>query len=193
MVVILMSKDNKFPIKYAVLELKQQGGYSNNYEDIIRGYIVSKCWLVESSIKYFSSGESEISHKVIFPYSSLDDFKASLHNNRKYIGKRIIPSYDACDEPYPVDIVTDLFDTYEEAKAKAKEKNDALRRELILTVPYRTYYQQFKPTFEYVEKNFKNELAICQLFEDEVEENTKDMIITPNIEDKKGIQLLKKL
>lgn len=183
--------DNKFPIKYAVLELKQKGGYTNNYEDIIRGYIVSKCWVVESSIKYSSSGESKISHKVIFPYSNLDNFKASLHNNGKYIGERIMPSYDACDEPYPVDIVTDLFDTYDDAKVKAKEKNDALRKELIITIPYRKYYPQFKITFVDVEEKFKSELAICQLFENEVEENTKDMIITPNIEETKGIQLLK--
>lgn len=187
-----MSKDSKFPIKYAVLELKQKGGYTNNYEDIIRGYIVSKCWVVESSIKYFSSGESEVSHKVVFPYSSLDDFKASLRNNGKYIGKRIIPSYDANDEPYPVDIVTDLFDTYEDAKAKAKEKNDALQKDLVLTVPYKAYYPQFRISFAEVEEKFKSELAICQLFEDEVEENTKDMIITPSMKDYKILQLLKK-
>ena len=54
-----MYKDNNFPIKYAILELKEKGGYITNYEYIVRGYIVSKCWVVESSIKYFSDGDSE--------------------------------------------------------------------------------------------------------------------------------------
>ena len=42
-----MSRENNFPIKYAVLELKEEGGYITNYKDIVRGYIVSKCWVAE--------------------------------------------------------------------------------------------------------------------------------------------------
>ena len=89
-----MSEENNFPIKYAILELKEKSGYLANYKDIVRGYIVSKCWVVESSIKYFSNGESKIFHKVIFPYKSLDVFKTSLCNNSKYMGERSIPRYD---------------------------------------------------------------------------------------------------
>ncbi len=35
-----MDKDNNFPIKYAILKLKEKGGYITNYKDITRGYIV---------------------------------------------------------------------------------------------------------------------------------------------------------
>lgn len=94
-----MSSKNKYPIKYAVLELKESGGWPVGYKDIIRGNIVSKCYVVESSIRY---GDSKIFHKVVFLFSSLETLKQSLHNQSQYIGEKAIPSYDANGDPYPI-------------------------------------------------------------------------------------------
>ena len=35
-----------FPIKYAVEELKVDGGYVYDYNDITKGFIVSKCYVL---------------------------------------------------------------------------------------------------------------------------------------------------
>ncbi len=171
-----MANSNNFPIKYAVLKLKDNGGYYTYYEDIVRGYIVSKCWVVQSSIKYYANGKNEIFHKVIFPYKDLDAFKISLKYNEEYLGQRVIPSYDFNFNPYPTDIVSNLFNTYDEAKIMADELNEEMKRKLILDMGLR-----FKKTLSELEKEFKEQLNICQLFEKLSLLNTEDMIITDDI------------
>lgn len=61
-----MNEDLRFPIKYAVLELKSPGGYSTNYEDVTEGFIVSKCYVVGCEVKYFPTGEAKVTYKVYF-------------------------------------------------------------------------------------------------------------------------------
>ena len=181
-----MSKDNNFPIKYAILELKEKGGYLTNYEDIVRGYIVSKCWIVESSIKYFSNGNSIFFHKVIFPYKDLDTFKISLSNNIEDIGKRVIINYDFNYNPYPIDIVSEIFDSYEDAKKRAEEKNKELKNSNL-------YFNISDPTFKQALSNyeyqFEEQLSICQLFEQLSLLASEDMKISQD----KELQLVKKI
>ena len=55
-----MSTINSRMIKYfynteEIANLKKEGSYLAHYKDVIQGYIVSKCWVVESSIKYYSN------------------------------------------------------------------------------------------------------------------------------------------
>ena len=185
-----MNRNNNFPINYTVLELKEDGGYITNYEDIVRGYIVSKCWVVESSIKYYEDGNSKLFHKVIFPYKNLETLKASLRNNSKYIGERVIINHDFNYNPYPTDIVTNLFDTYEEAKLKAEEKNKELKNQIVSKVYFNISDSKFKQMLATCEQEFSAQLSICQLFEELSLLKTKDMTITKSINQE--LQLLKK-
>ena len=63
-----MKEKVNFPIKYAVLELTQSGGWMVDYKDITKGFIVSKCYVIEDNIIYDSDGNSKIVHKVFFPF-----------------------------------------------------------------------------------------------------------------------------
>jgi len=186
-----MSSKNMYPIKYAVLELKEHGGWVTGYKDIVRGNIVSKCYVVESSIKYFSSGESQIFHKVVFPFSDLETFKQSLRNQSEYIGEKTAPRYDANGNPYPVDIVAELFDTYEDAKIKAHEQNENLKHQIISRVLCSISDASFKQKLADYEKEYMEQLSICELFEKNVLLNTEDMNITHEMNENKKLQLLK--
>ncbi len=188
-----MNSESNFPIKYAILELKEKGGYITNYKDIVRGYIVSKCWVVESSIKYFSDGNSKLFHKVIFPYQDLNTLKTALRNNDEYIGERVTINYDCNYNPYPVDIVSELFDSYEEAKSIAEEKNKEMKKNIASKIYFSISDPRFKQTLSNYEHEFVEQLSNCQLFEKLAILETEDMTITESINQENGLPLLKKL
>lgn len=179
-----MNNENKYPVQYAVLELKEKGGYLVGYKDIIRGNIVSKCYVVESSIKYSSDGNKQIFHKVVFPFKSLETLKLSLRNNSEYIGEKAAPGYDANNEPYPVDIVSDVFDTYEEANVKAQERNEKMKQLSVSD-------DETKRVLTEYEKDFMGQLSICKLFERLALAKTEDMNITHELEEDIKLELLK--
>ena len=156
-----MERELNYPIKYAVLELKEQGGWTFGYNDITIGFIASKCYVVGSSIKNHSNGESDISYDVVFPLKNISDFKFFLKLGMLYNEKHKVPLYDGFGKHYPVTIVSDLFDNYEEAKCAAGLKNDELKEES-----------------EQNEKLFLENLSVCQKFEDLVLRKTENMIIT---------------
>ena len=167
--------NNNFPIKYAILPLKEEGGYLVNYQDIIRGYIVSKCWVIESSIKYISNDNFKIYHKVIFPYKNLTMFKKYLVHKENDLEPRVLPNSDS------LDIVLNLYDSYEKAKQDASEKNEIMRHELILNIPYNISDYEFKKNLAVLENEFKEQLSICQLFENNILLKTFDMNINNNL------------
>lgn len=186
-----MSKEINYPVKYAVLELKIEGGWSFGYKNITQGFIVSKCYVVESSIVYHSDGKNTIIHKVVFPFSDISLLQNSLTNGSKNIGKENIPSYDACNNPYPVNVVTDLFDSYEEAKGDAEEKNEEIKNNLILRVALGNLS---KEQFKILKQEFEQRLELCYLFEKLALEATEDMKISEQLstnEQEPSIKVLK--
>lgn len=173
-----MRGELKYPIKYAVLELKESGGWLVEYEDITQGFIVSKCYVVESNIKYYSNGENEITHKVVFPFKNISDFKLSLQRGTSYNIDETVPSYDACGNPYPVDNVSCLFDSYEEAQEIAVRKNEEMKRKLISNVSLSD--ENWKVKHEKLEIDFLENLSICHQFEKLILMRTKNMNISAN-------------
>lgn len=170
-----MRENVKYPIKYAVLELRKSGGASVCYKDITLGYIVSKCYVMEVSIKNFPSGNNKVSYKVVFPFKDIDikNIKLALpEDNNYYIGEKTLPSYDANGEPYPIDEVSDLFESYEEAKKEAEVKN-----------------QKFLEINKKSE-DIKEQLTICQKYEKLVSLKTVDMNVTSDVRLKEVVQLL---
>lgn len=182
-----MEKQLNYPIKYAVLELKEKGGYLVGYKDITNGFIASKCYVVGTNIKYYSEGFSKITHRVVFPYDNLAIFKASLHKGKTNIGEENFPHYDASNNPNPVWIVEQLFDTYEEAKSAAEEKNEEYKENLIMEVPMQrdtqlregiTSVSNWKKQYEVLTREFEKKLEICNLFEEEMLSLTQDMEVS---------------
>lgn len=192
-----MNKEINYPIKYAVLELKERGGYLVGYEDITQGFIVSKCYVIESNIVYNSDGSNKIIHKVVFPFDNIENFKISLRNGRQNIGNAQMPKYDACGKIYPINVVTDLFDSYDFAKVAAEEKNEEHRRNLLSKVPSpisaRFSKLNWKKHYENLRQEFEEELEICNLFEQLVLQTTEDMNISEELSTDKQKSFVKVL
>jgi hypothetical protein len=182
-------KNINYPIKYAVLELKSRGGWLVGFRDITQGFIASKCYVVETNIVYHQDGSHSITHKVVFPYEDIDCLKSSLQYGRKNIGEEQIPSYDACDHPYPVNIVGDLFDSYEEAKKYAEAKNEAYKRNLITNVSMLD--ENWQDKFESLIQQYNNSLEICYMFETIALDKTADMLITESKDEPPMIRVLR--
>ncbi len=168
-----------YPIKYAVLELVERGGYSVRYANNVQGFIASKCYVIESSLLYCSDGSSKTIHKVVFPYEDIDLFKSTLKNNNPYLGTPQIPRINACGEVFQINEVTDLYDTYESAKAAANEKNDKYKRNILMYTTSPCYYKtsdtDFIKHYEDLCDSFNKSIEICNLFEQLGSEETKDM------------------
>ena len=177
-----MEKEINYPIQYAVLELKTSGGWSVGYKDVTQGFIVSKCYVVESNIVYHSDGTNKITHKVVFPFEDISCLQIS-QNRIQNIGEEKIPSYDACNHPYPVQVVNELFDSYEDAKISAEEKNEEHKHNLVLKVYIGKTNK--KEQLEKLKREFEQRLKLCYLFEQLVLEATKDMRISEPISNKK--------
>ena len=173
-----MSKELKYPIKYAVLEVKEQGGWACGYQEITQGYIVSKCYVIESGIRYHSNGKNELTHKVVFPFKNFAEFRMALQRGATFMGEEIVPSYDACGNPYPLDIVMDLFDSYEEAHILSSQKNEEKQRKLILEVSISDDNWQTK--YEKLNMAFLEMLGMCQKFEELITLETANMNVTDN-------------
>jgi len=181
----------KFPIKYAVLELKTNGGYSTNYEDVTVGFIVSKGYVVESKIRYTSNGKAEKSYQVVFPFNDIDAYSKSLfYKIETYHEDRKIPRLDASYNYYPVQIVSEVFDTYEEAFLAVNAKNSNLKSRIWLY--YSVLDPNFKEKHEKALKKFAEKLAICKSYEDFVTENTGDMIVTKSADFEDIVRLERK-
>ena len=103
------------------------------------------------------------SHKVVFPFNDIKLFKISFNRGRQNIGKANILSNDAAGRPYPVNIVSELFDSYEEAKMAAKERNKEYKIKLL--VEEALLCTNWQEQMEKIEKEFEQKLALCFLFE----------------------------
>ena len=176
-----MNKEINYPVKYAVLELKEKGGWLVGYEDITQGFIVSKCYLIESNVVYHSDGTSTINHKVVFPFEDISSFKTSIRNGRQNIGDENIPHYDACNRPYPINVVSNLFDTYELAKEVAIEKNEEHKQNIIYRVPEvrgEILNSNWNERFDFFTREFEENLRISNLFEQLILAATENMDIS---------------
>ena len=67
--------EKNYPIKYAVMQVLEDGGWLYDYEDILIGHIVSKCYLIESKVRYYKDDENRIIHYVLFPYKRIESYK----------------------------------------------------------------------------------------------------------------------
>lgn len=120
-----------YPIKYAVMPIIEQTGWSHGLHELEREYdvvcyIVSKCYLINDLTKYKEDGCSIKEYEVVFPYQP-SEF------NR---WKRNIPEYNLihryCTNSNKVDAV---YDSYEEALKSATTKNEKLCEKTWIYLP----------------------------------------------------------
>lgn len=178
-----MSEELKFPVMYAVLELKEEGGYCYNYEDITRGFVVSKCYVLKAITNYEKDGTAKTSYLVSFPYNNIKDFRyeLSIDEECSYIGKATVPHKEANDDWSRDDttIVWDLFSTYEEAKELANIRNKELRQNAELfgsveSILSSSTKQQCKIRLTELETSLK----ICETYEALIQNETSGMMVT---------------
>ena len=175
-----MEKELNYPIKYAIQELTIQGGFTQNYEEITLGFIVSKCYVINQNIKYLQNGTFETIYKVVFPYKDIDSFRYSLSGHHHYNEEPSIPKYNYCRECTNSNKVSELFDTYEEASLQAEIFNQEKRKKI-----------NFCNINAYTElvKQHNKDLEICKQFEQLINELQTNMTITKdNISTKKLIK-----
>lgn len=167
-----MEHDLRYPVKYAILELKERMGWVDNYEEKICGFIVSKCYVVDSNVKYLSDGTVKISHKVVFPFKNNSYYELSL----QHINEMPNPSRDLSGDCYEADIVSEIFDSYDEAHTIAWQKNKDLERNLVLKVYISD--PDFKEKYQKLKDEFNQKLDICQRVEEWILSHTIGMKIS---------------
>ena len=169
-----MNKEINYPIKYAVLELKERDGYLNEYDNITKGFIPSKCYVIESDTIYNPDGSNKKTHIVVFPFQDLKGFKISLGN----IGKANIPNFEEYEVKCPINMVTELFDNYENAKIVAEQKNEELKCKLLSKY---TSSNSSRLSYENYKHRIENGLKICYMFEQLVQIATDNMEISEEL------------
>lgn len=150
-------KNEKFdyPIKYAVMPIEENIYYSWNEKE--KGqrtvcYIVSKCYVINEN-KMVTENQEKTMYEIAFPYQKTE------YN----IFSRIYPN-DFDDNT--ISLTNELFDTFEEAKILADEKNNEILSYKIGTVPFSKYYIE---TIKVIEKMHKNTLNQYKLIEQDIE------------------------
>lgn len=102
-----MSKMN-YPVKYSVLnpiELTKRSELCYTYDVV--GYFVSKVYVVGETVRYFDDGTSKKQYQIVFPY---------LNRTELLQGQRHVPEYDYDGTCSNARCVSEIFDSYEEAK-----------------------------------------------------------------------------
>jgi len=160
-------------IKYAVEELKVDGGFINDYQDITKGFIVSKCYVIEDIIRHPFENPIQM-YLVSFPYYNFEDFSIYLDRNINY---KYYYEENGVNKPNSLRRVSTIFDTYEEAKEKANIENEMLKDTLTADANCLGFWKELKE----IEDNFYDTMKKCEKYEDWILENTKDMEIS-NVE-----------
>ena len=165
--------DYNYPVKYAVMTVLKEGGWLNGYEDITVGHIVSKCYLIESKLRYYRNGTHRLTHNVLFPYQDIESYKRC----GKLI-QRIYPHLTASGEVSDTKVVQYIFDDYDEAKSLKEKLNEDFIIGSISDLWIKNNVSKSK--FEEYKNSLIEEIKFCDKFEIDIEEKLKDMKLTHN-------------
>ncbi len=154
------------PVHYGILSVRDN--YNNNI-----GYVVSKCYLIRESKKYFPKGGYVCRYDVIFPYTISSGFE---------IKKTHTPytSYDYDDLPIGTENIPVIFDK----KSKALDFRDSLNQNIV-NDKIGVISNVTQEKCDTVRKEFKKYLTKLFILENEIEDLNKDMILEKNINGKR--------
>ena len=112
-----MKNELNYPIKYAVLGIKEQ-------EDEIVAYIAEKVYVISEKVEYFKDGTSKKKYQVVFPFKNRKDYKTG----------GVTPEFTHYNQCYNSDIIDVLYDSYEEAKSISSTLNKKLREDSLVGI-----------------------------------------------------------
>jgi len=159
---------NNYPIKYTVIPMIEQVGWSHGMNELEREYgtvyyIVSKCYLIGENKKYSIDGTVITEYQVVCPFSK-GEFN-TWHKDE--------PSFNLIHGNCTNSIKTDtLFDSFDEAKVVKKQKNEDLLVQKFVYMPIETY----KTKHQEIEDEFNKTADYYDKLESEIENRTQDLI-----------------
>ena len=163
----------KQQIKYAIQELsieKEADYYVDEYIKETKGFIVSKCYVLEDRICYSNSGKTH-KYAVSFRYDDFESFMAYYNRFKLVYGDNCYKYYVGYISNHPKTYVVDeLFDSYEEAKIIADARNSHLKWESVSNTSSNAYDE--------LSSSIDNTLSICGEYEKFIFANTTDMEVT---------------
>jgi len=171
-----------YPIKYAILGIEEQVGWSPGLHEMEReydicGYIVSKVYVVGEFIKYNRDGSYKKFYHVVFPFTSV------------YEKSRQVPSYNINRDCHNYVNVSEIFDNFDDAKLLSSEKNKELRSRTYLPIIYGSN-MSWKDRILKGQELFDKRMVSYLEFENFISMETIDMEVTPDEKMKNKVRKL---
>ena len=154
-----MKNGLNFPIKYAVLGIKEQG-------DEIVAYSAEKVYVISEKVEYFKDGTSKKKYQVVFPFKNREDYKTG----------GVTPEFTHYNQCYNSDIIDDLYDSYEEAKDVSKALNKELRQVSLVGID--TSIKEWPEQVMKKQRMFDQKLAIYEDLELAIASLEIDMLVS---------------
>ena len=162
---------NNYPIKYAVMPIIEQTGWTPGLHELEREYgivcyIVSKCYVVGREEKYNRYGNTICEYKVVFSYG-----KDNQYGDLSRVEPEFCLMNGRCNNSTNVDKV---FDSFEEAKEETEKKNkEILSKELS----YIRVDDNFHQNVSLVREKREEVVNYYQKIENMIEENSTDLVV----------------
>lgn len=171
---------NNYPIRYAVRPIVEQIGWSHGLNELEReygtvAYIVSKCYVISQTKRYFQNGEEDENYSVVFPYQ-----KDSAYS--EYY--RVDPSFNIYEQCINSTVVDKIFMTREEAMEEARILNEKIVKRKIVALHYNS---KFKDNVREIRESQKEKLEDYKFLEELSKEKTSDMIVGAPFKEQKII------
>lgn len=163
-----VKKELKYPIKYAVMPIKEQIGWYPGLHELERecdvvANIVSKCYVIREDKEYLQDGTLKIKYEVVFPSLKFGGFELA------------VPEYNFYSQCTNSIFVNQLFNSFEEAQAVADQANEEILYHTIGILPYN---EDFQKNLKAVKEKHQETLDRYKKIEEIIEQGTCDMKIT---------------
>ncbi len=168
----MIEKKLKYPIKYAILPIE---GKTNWYSDISGeqeygtiANIVSKCYVIDEIKTFLSNGTSKIKYEVVFPY-----VKKGKEDYEEF--QKIVPEYNFYSQCTNSIIVTQLFNSFEEALAIADQANKKI---MDYEIAFLSLDENFQEKLKSIKEKHQRTLDKYKKIERTIKEKTDGIEIT---------------
>ena len=160
-----------YPIKYGILKLTEPSGWPIGTQEVTRGYIVSKCYLVREIKEYQEDGNMKKTYQVVFPYRNYYHFKIAMKSNLIFEEHAQMPSFNTF-----VNELNEVYDDYEMAAAEALKLNEELRKKIIIK-EFNLSNDNIGNIYSEVNERITAEFAMCSQYEQYIASRTGELKI----------------
>lgn len=163
----------KYPIKYAVMPIEEQTGWTPGLNELEREYcvvanIASKCYVIGERKEFLSDGTSRVKYEVVFPFIKKD----IIHGDSF---EPAVPEYDFYSQCTNSIHVDRLFSDFSEAQLEADKANEEVRCHMIGTL---SYHKDFQKNLKELKRKHQETLDKYREIERIIEQGTDDMKVT---------------